>query len=87
VAAWLARTALAAGGGELAARAARILIDENPGFPALGAAAAHSRGLVGARIVIEQAADGATTKADDAGGPSRGDALTAIARSRGYGIS
>ena len=49
LAAWLARTALAAGGSELAARAARaaqILADANPGFPALAAAAAHSHGLV-----------------------------------------
>jgi DNA-binding CsgD family transcriptional regulator len=49
LAAWLARTALAADGGELAARAARaaqILADANPGFPALDAAAAHSHGLV-----------------------------------------
>jgi DNA-binding NarL/FixJ family response regulator len=45
---WLARTALAAGEGELAARTARTaeaLTDANPGFPALAAAAAHSRGL------------------------------------------
>jgi DNA-binding CsgD family transcriptional regulator len=47
-AAWLARTALAAGRPELAARAARAaraLADAHPGFPALAAAAAHSRGL------------------------------------------
>jgi DNA-binding CsgD family transcriptional regulator len=48
LAAWLARTALAAGDGELAAiaaHAARALADSHPGFPALAAAAAHSRGL------------------------------------------
>jgi DNA-binding CsgD family transcriptional regulator len=48
LAAWLARTALAAGDGELAANAARTaqaLADAHPGFPALAAAAAHSRGL------------------------------------------
>jgi DNA-binding NarL/FixJ family response regulator len=47
--AWLARTALAAGDSELAARtarAARALADAYPGFPALAAAAAHSSGLV-----------------------------------------
>jgi DNA-binding NarL/FixJ family response regulator len=47
---WLTRTALAAGGGGLAARAARAaqaLADDHPQFPALTAAAAHSRGLVG----------------------------------------
>ena len=45
---WLARTALAAGDGGLAARAARAaraLADAHPQFPALAAAAAHSRGL------------------------------------------
>jgi DNA-binding NarL/FixJ family response regulator len=48
LAAWLARTALAAGDSELAASAARTaqaLADSHPGFPALAAAAAHSRGL------------------------------------------
>ena len=48
LAAWLARTALAAGVGELAAAAARTaqgLADAHPQFPALTAAAAHSRGL------------------------------------------
>jgi len=48
LAAWLARTALAAGDSDLAARAARAaqaLADVHPGFPALAAAAAHSRGL------------------------------------------
>jgi DNA-binding CsgD family transcriptional regulator len=48
LAAWLARTALAAGDRELAAsaaRAAQALADSHPGFPALAAAAAHSRGL------------------------------------------
>ncbi len=46
--AWLARTALAAGDSDLAARAARVaqdLADAHPGFAALAAAAAHSRGL------------------------------------------
>ena len=46
-AAWLARTALAAGHPELACRTARTvqaLADAHPGFPAL-AAAAHSQGL------------------------------------------
>jgi DNA-binding CsgD family transcriptional regulator len=46
--AWLVRTALAAGDGELAANVARIaraLADAHPGFPALAAAAAHSHGL------------------------------------------
>jgi DNA-binding CsgD family transcriptional regulator len=49
LAAWLARTALAAGEDDLAGRvacAAATLADTNPGFPALDAAAAHSRGLV-----------------------------------------
>jgi DNA-binding CsgD family transcriptional regulator len=48
LAAWLARTALAAGDTVLAARATRAaqsLADAHPGFPALAAAAAHSRGL------------------------------------------
>jgi DNA-binding CsgD family transcriptional regulator len=51
LAAWLVRTALAAGDGELAARAARAaraaqnLAETNPEFPALAAAAAHSAGL------------------------------------------
>ena len=46
--AWLARTALVAAHPELAASAARTaqdLADAHPGFPALAAAAAHSRGL------------------------------------------
>jgi DNA-binding CsgD family transcriptional regulator len=48
LAAWLARTALATGDTELAACAAgtaQDLADTCPGFPALAAAAAHSRGL------------------------------------------
>jgi DNA-binding CsgD family transcriptional regulator len=48
LAAWLARTALAAGDRDLAvgaASAAQALADANPGFPSLAAAAAHSRGL------------------------------------------
>ena len=48
IAAWLARVVLAAGYTELAASAARTaqdLADAHPGFPALAAAAAHSRGL------------------------------------------
>ena len=47
-AAWLVRTALAAGDGELAARVARtaqVVADAHPQFPALAAAAAHSGGL------------------------------------------
>jgi DNA-binding CsgD family transcriptional regulator len=50
LAAWLARAALAAGDQELAAsvaRTAQALADANAGFPALAAAAAHSRGLTG----------------------------------------
>ena len=45
---WLTRTALAAGDGELAARTARAaaaLAADNPGYPAIDAAAAHSLGL------------------------------------------
>jgi DNA-binding CsgD family transcriptional regulator len=48
LAAWLARSALAAGDSELAAaaaRAARALASAHPGIPALAAAAAHSRGV------------------------------------------
>jgi DNA-binding CsgD family transcriptional regulator len=48
LAAWLARTALAAGDSEFAARAARAaqaLADAHPGFSALAAAAAHSQGV------------------------------------------
>jgi len=48
LAAWLARTALAAGDRDLAdraARAARALADAHPQFPALAVAAAHSEGL------------------------------------------
>jgi DNA-binding CsgD family transcriptional regulator len=48
IAAWLIRTALAAGNNEFAAntlRAAQGLADAHPQFPALAAAAAHSRGL------------------------------------------
>jgi DNA-binding NarL/FixJ family response regulator len=48
LAAWLVRTALAAGDNEFAAntaRAAEGLADAHPQFPALAAAAAHSRGL------------------------------------------
>jgi len=50
LAAWLARTALAAGDNEraaCAARTAQALAAAHPGFPALAAAAAHSRGLAG----------------------------------------
>jgi DNA-binding CsgD family transcriptional regulator/tetratricopeptide (TPR) repeat protein len=49
-AAWLARTALAAGDGELAAivvRTAETLASGHPGYPAITAAAAHSLGLAG----------------------------------------
>ena len=48
IAAWLTRTALASDDSELAASAARTaqaLADAHSGFPALAAAAAHSRGL------------------------------------------
>jgi DNA-binding CsgD family transcriptional regulator len=48
VAAWLTRTALAVGDGELAASVAgtaEALADAHPDYPALAAAAAHSRGL------------------------------------------
>jgi DNA-binding CsgD family transcriptional regulator len=47
-ASWLARSALEAGQDELAAavaRAAQALASANPGYPAIDAAAAHSRGL------------------------------------------
>ena len=47
-AAWLVRTALAAGDAELAtiaARTAETLASDNPGYPAITAAAAHSLGL------------------------------------------
>jgi DNA-binding CsgD family transcriptional regulator len=47
-AAWLTRTAVAAGDAELAtavARAAGVLAAGNPGYPAITAAAAHSLGL------------------------------------------
>ena len=49
-AAWVVRSALAAGDDELAARAARTaeaLAGDNPGHPAVTAAAAHSLGLTG----------------------------------------
>ena len=48
LAAWLARTALAAADSELAAGAARVaqsVADAHPEFPALAAAAAHSQGV------------------------------------------
>jgi DNA-binding CsgD family transcriptional regulator/tetratricopeptide (TPR) repeat protein len=50
VAAWVVRTALAAGDDELAlfaARTAEALASDNPGFPSVAAAAAHSLGLAG----------------------------------------
>ena len=50
LAAWLVRTALAAGDSKLAALAARTaktLVTDNPGYPAVVAAAAHSLGLAG----------------------------------------
>jgi DNA-binding CsgD family transcriptional regulator len=50
LAAWLVRTALTAGDGKLAALAARTaetLATDNPGYPAVAAAAAHSLGLAG----------------------------------------
>jgi DNA-binding NarL/FixJ family response regulator len=48
LAAWLVRTALAAGDANLAAlavRTAKTLASDNPGYPAITAAAAHSLGL------------------------------------------
>jgi DNA-binding CsgD family transcriptional regulator/tetratricopeptide (TPR) repeat protein len=50
LAAWLVRTALAAGDNELAALAAghaEAIARDNPGYPAIVAAAAHSLGLAG----------------------------------------
>ena len=63
--AWLARTALAAGDSELAARAAcaaQALADAHPSFPALAAAAAHSGGL--ARRDLARLAEAATQHPD-----------------------
>jgi DNA-binding NarL/FixJ family response regulator len=63
--AWLARTALAAGRPELAASATRTaqdLAEAHPGFPALAAAAAHSRGL--ARRDPDRLAQAATQHPD-----------------------
>ena len=51
MAAWVVRTALAAGDDELAARTAGALASDNPGFPAVAAAAAHSLGLAGQDLV------------------------------------
>ena len=65
VAAWLVRTALAAGDKEFAANAARTaqgLADAHPQFPALTAAAAHSRGL--ARGELTPLAEAATRHPD-----------------------
>ncbi|HZE30516.1 MAG TPA: AAA family ATPase [Actinoallomurus sp.] len=48
-AAWLTRTALAAGdraGAETVAATARRLADDNPAFPSLAAAAAHAQGIL-----------------------------------------
>ncbi len=60
VAAWLVRTALAAGDNEFAAnvtRTAQGLADAHPQFPALAVAAAHSRGLArGESAPLAQAA-------------------------------
>jgi DNA-binding CsgD family transcriptional regulator len=60
IAAWVVRTALAAGDDELALSAARTagaLASDNPGFPAIAAAAAHSLGLAGQDLVrLAQAA-------------------------------
>lgn len=57
---WLVRTALAAGDNALAsitARTTEALAGANPGFPALAAAAAHSRGLASrAPALLAQAA-------------------------------
>ena len=50
LAAWLVRTTLAAGDDELAAitaRTAEAIARDNPGYPAITAAAAHSTGLAG----------------------------------------
>jgi DNA-binding CsgD family transcriptional regulator len=50
IAPWVVRTALAAGDDELAlfvAQTAEALASDNPGFPAVAAAAAHSLGLAG----------------------------------------
>jgi hypothetical protein len=47
---WLVRTALATGDNKLttmAVRTAKALASDNPGFPAITAAAAHSLGLAG----------------------------------------
>ena len=55
IAAWVVRTALAAGDDESAlsaASAAEALARDNDGFPALTAAAAHSLGLVGQDLVL-----------------------------------
>jgi DNA-binding CsgD family transcriptional regulator len=60
IAAWVVRTTLAAGDDELAlfaARTAEALASDNPGFPAVTAAAAHSLGLAGQDLVrLAQAA-------------------------------
>jgi DNA-binding CsgD family transcriptional regulator len=57
---WLVRTALAAGDNKLAAmaiRTAKALASDNPGFPAITAAAAHSLGLAGRdRVHLAEAA-------------------------------
>jgi DNA-binding CsgD family transcriptional regulator len=59
-AAWLARTALAAAdrpAAEAVAITAEQLARDNPGFPALGAAAAHARGILrGDRVTLAHAA-------------------------------
>ncbi len=65
IAAWVVRTALAAGDDELAlsaARTAQALASGNPGFAALTAAAAHSLGLFGQDPVC--LAQAAATHAD-----------------------
>jgi DNA-binding CsgD family transcriptional regulator len=65
LAVWLTRTALAAGDSELAASTACIaqaLADSYPEFPALAAAAAHSRGL--ARYDPDRLAQAATLHPD-----------------------
>ncbi|MBO0824785.1 MAG: helix-turn-helix transcriptional regulator, partial [Actinobacteria bacterium] len=60
IAAWVVRTALAAGDDELAqfaARTAEALASDNPGFPAINAAAVHGLGLAGQDLVrLAQAA-------------------------------
>jgi DNA-binding CsgD family transcriptional regulator/tetratricopeptide (TPR) repeat protein len=65
IAAWVVRTALAAGDGELAlsvARTAEALVSDNPGIPAVATAAAHSLGL--AREDLDSLAQAAADHTD-----------------------